>query len=163
MKNSAFKMKGYTYPGTSPMRGKAQMKRDTARAKADDAQDAMSEAFDNQFKPTTKSLSPMVKKSPARQLSAIGAAISEGAKSSLGAAIDASSKVVAEGSKSMLTKGLETAGKSFASRLGEKAADAAVTTGVNMIGGALTKDRKKERRQTNTPTMNQNFGSTNIA
>jgi hypothetical protein len=156
-------MKGYTYPGTSPMKGKAQMKRDAARQDADEAQDAMDEAFDNQFKPTTKSLSPMVKKSPARQFDAIGAAISEGAKSSLGAAIDASSKVVAEGSKSILQKGLETAGKSFASRLGEKAADAAVTTGVNLVGGALTKDKKKERRPTNTPTMNQNFGSTNIA
>ena len=141
MKNSGFKMKGYTYPGTSPMRGKAQMKRDAARTKADEAQDAMGEAFDNQFKPTTKSLSPMVQKSPAKQLEV----------------------VVAEGSKSVLEKGLETAGKSFASRLGEKAADAAVTTGVSMIGGALTKDRKKEKRQTNTPTMNQNFGSTNIA
>jgi hypothetical protein len=141
MKNSGFKMKGYTYPGTSPMRGKAQMKRDAARTKADEAQDAMGEAFDNQFKPTTKSLSPMVQKSPAKQLEV----------------------VVAEGSKSVLEKGLESAGKSFASRLGEKAADAAVTTGVSMIGGALTKDRKKEKRQTNTPTMNQNFGSTNIA
>ena len=141
MKNSGFKMKGYTYPGTSPMKGKAQMKRDAARTKADEAQDAMGEAFDNQFKPTTKSLSPMVQKSPAKQLEV----------------------VVAEGSKSVLEKGLETAGKSFASRLGEKAADAAVTTGVSMIGGALTKDRKKEKRQTNTPTMNQNFGSTNIA
>jgi hypothetical protein len=141
MKNSGFKMKGYTYPGTSPMRGKAQMKRDAARTKADEAQDAMGEAFDNQFKPTTKSLSPMVQKSPAKQLEV----------------------VVAEGSKSVLEKGLETAGKSFASRLGKKAADAAVTTGVSMIGGALTKDRKKEKRQTNTPTMNQNFGSTNIA
>jgi hypothetical protein len=141
MKNSGFKMKGYTYPGTSPMRGKAQMKRDAARTKADEAQDAMGEAFDNQFKPTTKSLSPMVQKSPAKQLEV----------------------VVAEGSKSVLEKGLETAGKSFASRLGQKAADAAVTTGVSMIGGALTKDRKKEKRQTNTPTMNQNFGSTNIA
>ena len=39
MKNSGFKMKGYTYPGTSPMKGKAQMKRDAGRAKADDAQD----------------------------------------------------------------------------------------------------------------------------
>ena len=141
MKNSGFKMKGYTYPGTSPMRGKAQMKRDAARTKADEAQDAMGEAFDNQFKPTTKSLSPMVQKSPAKQLEV----------------------VVAEGSKSVLEKGLESAGKSFASRLGEKAADAAVTTGVSMIGGALTKDRKKEKRQTNTPTMNQNFGSTSIA
>jgi hypothetical protein len=47
--------------------------------------------------------------------------------------------------------------------IGKKAAEAAVTTGVSMIGGALTKDKKKERRQTNTPTMNQNFGSTNIA
>ena len=83
----------------------------------------------------------MVQKSPAKQLEV----------------------VVAEGSKGVLEKGLETAGKSFASRLGEKAADAAVTTGVSMIGGALTKDRKKEKRQTNTPTMNQNFGSTNIA
>ena len=141
MKNSGFKMKGYTYPGTSPMKGKAQMKRDAARTKADEAQDAMGEAFDNQFKPTTKSLSPMVQKSPAKQLEV----------------------VVAEGSKSVLEKGLESAGKSFASRLGEKAADAAVTTGVSMIGGALTKDRKKEKRQTNTPTMNQNFGSTSIA
>jgi hypothetical protein len=35
MKNSGFKMKGYTYPGTSPMKGKAQMKRDAARAKAE--------------------------------------------------------------------------------------------------------------------------------
>jgi GTP:adenosylcobinamide-phosphate guanylyltransferase len=100
----------------------------------------MSEAFDNQFKPTTKSLSPMVKKSPARQAELLS--------------------VAPELAKQSLT---EVAKKSFVSKLGEKAADAAVTTGVNMIGGALTKNRKKERRQTNTPTMNQNFGSTNIA
>jgi 2-iminoacetate synthase ThiH len=140
MKNSGFKMKGYTYPGTSPMKGKAQMKRDAARTKADEAQDVMGEAFDNQFKPTTKSLSPMVKKSPAKQTGL--------------------ETVVAEGAKQSLT---EVAKKSFVSKLGEKAADAAVTTGVNMIGGVLTKDRKKERRQTNTPTMNQSFGSTNIS
>ena len=130
MENSGFKMKGYTYPGTSPMKGKAQMKRDAARAKADEAQDAMGEAFDNQFKPTTKSLSPMVKKSPF---------------------------------KIPVAPLIDVAKESFMQTIGKKAAEAAVTTGVSMIGGALTKDRKKEKRQTNTPTMNQNFGSTSIA
>jgi hypothetical protein len=130
MKNSGFKMKGYTYPGTSPIRGKAQMKRDAARAKADAAQDAMSEAFENQFKSTTKSLSPMVQKSPF---------------------------------KIPVAPLIDVAKESFMQTIGKKAAEAAVTTGISALGGALTKDKKKERRQTDTATMNQNFGSTNIA
>ena len=139
MKNSGFKMKGYTYPGASPMKGKAQMKRDAARTKADEAQEQMNEAFDNQFKPTTKSLSPMVKKSPARQAELLS--------------------VAPEIAKQSLT---EVAKESFIQSMAKEAGKAAITTGISAVGGALTKDRKKERRATNTATMNQNFGSTKI-
>ena len=135
MKNSGFKMKGYTYPGTSPMKGKAQMKRDAARTKADEAQDAMGEAFDNQFKPTTKSLSPMVKKSPVKIVGAVLSAAPEIAKA---------------------------AAPTFIESMAKEAGKAAVNTGISALGGALTKDRKKEKRQTETATMNQNFGSTKI-
>ena len=124
MKNSGFKMKGYTYPGTSPMKGKAQMKRDAARGRADDAQDAMGEAFDNQFKPETKSLTPMVKKSPAKVAGAV-------------------------------VETLKT--------IGTEALKAGATTAASAGVNALMKDKSNDRRATNTPTMNQNFGSTSIA
>ena len=133
MKNSGFKMKGYTYPGTSPMKG-AQAKRDAGRAKADDAQEAMSGAFDNQFSAASGSGMPMKEKyAPMRKVSPAKVA----GATALG-----------------LTETLKTAGAD--------ALKASLTTAANAGVNALVKGKNNENKQT-TATMNQSFGSTSIA
>ena len=54
MKKSGFKMKGYSYPGTSPLKGKAAEKRAAAGVKQDDA---MNE-FNDQDDYTSTKLAP---------------------------------------------------------------------------------------------------------
>jgi len=67
MKTSGFKMKGYAYPGTSPVKGKA--KRAAAAQKASDAVATMEEQLGKEYKSssiTTKPGAPL-KGSPAKE------------------------------------------------------------------------------------------------
>ena len=138
MRNSAFKMRGYTYPGISPMKGKAQMKRDAATARRNDAADSREDAFDNQFSdntennrltqmtgqpvPTTQreKYAPMRKASPA--------------------------KVIPW------------------ALIGTEAAKAAVSTGITVGAQALMKaNEKKDRATVNRGGMDMKFGGSDIA
>jgi hypothetical protein len=70
MKTSGFKMRGYDYPGTSPVKGKkAKAKRAEAATKAEDAMVKMEEELGKEYKSTsilTKPGAPL-KGSPAKE------------------------------------------------------------------------------------------------
>ena len=55
--SSGFKMKGYTYPGTSPVKGRRKEARAAAAGKADDAMSTMEEQLGKEYK-SSSILSP---------------------------------------------------------------------------------------------------------
>mgnify|MGYP003651696508 CR=1 FL=1 len=115
MKKSGFKMKGYSYPGASPMKGKAAERRMAAQTRQTEAKDKMKDAFDNEFK---KNLSgPIAKVSPT---------------------------------------------KSAWATIGTEILKSAVGTGVSTGISALTKDRKKERKEVTPTTGGGQFTSSKI-
>jgi hypothetical protein len=115
MKKSGFKMKGYSYPGTSPMKGRAAERRMAASTRQTEAKEEMKDAFDNEFKKNQSG--PIAKVSPT---------------------------------------------KSAWATIGTEVLKAAVGTGVSAGIGALTKDKKKERREVDVTTGNQSFSSSKI-
>ena len=138
MKSSVFKMRGYTYPGISPVKGRAQMKRDAAAERRKEAADNREDAFENKFSdntednrltqmtgqpaPTTQKekYAPMRKASPARVIPW--------------------------------------------TLIGTEAAKAAVSTGITVGAQALIEgNTKKDRATVNRGGMSMKFGGSEIA
>ena len=100
--SSGFKMKGYTYPGTSPVKGKA--KRLAASQKAEDAMDIMEEQLSKEYK-SSSILTPSkpgapLKGSPAKvnvdwskiATDAIGSVVETGLSTGIGALVKGKEK-----------------------------------------------------------------------